>query len=66
MKKYPLGREEGGESKIPPTAISTQIPNHETAKEKKSTQENNTVKKIRQEKLREVETVSQPGFHKPR
>ena len=60
MKKHPLGREEGGESKIPPTAISTQIPNHETAKE------NNTVKKIRQEKLREVETVSQPGFHKPR
>ena len=64
MKKHPLGREEGGESKI--TAISTQIPNHETAKEKKSTQENNTVKKIRLEKLREVETVSQTGFHKPR
>ena len=54
MEKHPLGREGGGEPKIPLTAFSTQIPDHEATKEKKSTQENNTVKKIRQEKLREI------------
>ena len=72
MKKHPLGREEGGESKKTEFAKFPRQPFlhksliTEQPKKKKSTQENNIVQKLRQQKLRELQTVSQPGFHKPR
>ena len=71
MKKHPLGREGGGggsQKRI--RQISRQPFLHkslitEQPKKNKSTYEDNVIKKLRQEKLREI-AVSQPGFLKPR